>query len=119
MVCVLTHVDTVPEHLAAEAVEAVAADLGVAAGQIAAVCAQWGRLANLEGVAGGHPRATARGRASENARCIRQIRKEQDEDKILRQISAACGWPADGSSARGDGDRARHAPRDAISSRGA
>ena len=86
MVCVLTHVDTVPEHLAAEAVDAVATDLGLGAGQVAAACVEWDRLANLEGVLSairGHLPEAERLKIS---RCIRQIRKEQDEDKVLRQI---------------------------------
>jgi GTPase Era involved in 16S rRNA processing len=86
MVYVLTHLDTVPEHLVAEAAEAVASDLGVAAGQIVAACTQWDRLANMEGVV-----ATLREKLPEAerlrcSRCIRQIRREQDEDKILRQV---------------------------------
>ncbi len=98
VVCILTHVDTVPDHLAAEAVEAVAADLGLSAGQIAAVCVEWGRLANLEGLLSALRLPLPEAERLKIARCIRQIRKEQDEDKILRQIVGglrlAGGWIA-------------------------
>ena len=96
LVCVLTHVDTVPEHLRAEAAEAVAADLGLTAGQIVAVCAQWGRLANLDGVLSAIGGQVPEAERLKIARCIRQIRKEQDEDKLLRQLLGglrlAGGW---------------------------
>ena len=85
-VCVLTHVDTVPEHLRAEAAEAVAADLGVAAEQIVAVCTQWGRLVNLDSVLPAIRGQLPEAERLKIARCIRQIRKEQDEDKLVRQI---------------------------------
>ena len=86
IVYVLTHVDMVPEHLTAEAVEAVASDLGVVAGQIVGVCTQWGRLANLEGIATAIRERLPEAERVKCARCVRQIRNEQDEDKILRQL---------------------------------
>ena len=86
IVHVLTHIDMVPDHLADEAAEAVAADLDVAARQIAPVCAQWGRLAHLERVVAAIGDFLPDAQRLKITRCIRQIRKEQDEDKILRQI---------------------------------
>ena len=97
----LTHVDTVPEHLAAEAVDAVATDLGLGAGQVAAACVEWDRLANLEGVLSairGHLPEAERLKIS---RCIRQIRKEQDEDKVLLNFGWSCALPAAGSPGNG------------------
>jgi GTP-binding protein EngB required for normal cell division len=98
VVYLLTHVDTVPEHLVAEAVEAMAADFAVSAAQVTPLCGLWGRLSNLDGVL-----AALRGKLSEaqllkTARCIRQIRKERDEDRLVRQIfngvRLAGGWIA-------------------------
>jgi hypothetical protein len=86
VVYVLTHVDMVPEHLAGEAAEATAADLGMAAGQIAAVCARWDRLANLSGLLAAIGEKLPEAERLKIARCIRHIRKEQDEDQILRQL---------------------------------
>ena len=96
LLCVLTHVDTVPEHLRAEAAEAVAADLGLAAEQIVAVCTQWDRLVNLDSVLSAIRGQLLEAERLKIARCIRQIRKEQDEDKLVRQILGglrlAGGW---------------------------
>ena len=86
VVYVLTHIDAMPEHLVAEATDAVAADLGVAVGQIAAVCTQWGRVANLENVVAAIGEQLPDAERLKCGRCIRQIRREQDEDKILRQV---------------------------------
>ncbi len=86
MVCVVTHVDMLPEPLVAEAVEAVASDLGLAAEQILVACAQWGRLVNREGVVSAIRAKLSEAERLKCSRCIRQIRKEQDEDKILRQV---------------------------------
>ena len=86
MVYVLTHADMVPEHLVVEAAEAVASDLSVVAEQIVAACAQWGRLINVEGVVAAIREKLPEAERLKCSRCIRQIRKEQDEDKILRQI---------------------------------
>jgi tRNA U34 5-carboxymethylaminomethyl modifying GTPase MnmE/TrmE len=96
VVCVMTHADTLPEQLRAEAVATVAADLGLRAGAIAAVCAQWGRLADLDGVLSAIRGQVPEAERLKIARCIRQIRKEQDEDKLLRQLLGglrlAGGW---------------------------
>jgi hypothetical protein len=86
VVCALTHIDTVPGHLVEESADAVAEDLGVAAGQIALVCSQWGRLANLASVVAAVRQRLPEAECLKCARCIRQIRKEEDADKILRQI---------------------------------
>jgi uncharacterized protein len=98
IIYVLTHVDSLPEHLAAKAAGAVAADFGVAAGQVAAGCTQWGRLANLEGIVAAIGQGMPEAQRLKIARCIRQIRKEQDEDKLLRQILGGLrltgGWIA-------------------------
>jgi GTP-binding protein EngB required for normal cell division len=98
VVGVLTHADVSPEHLLAEAVEAVASDLGMDAGQIVAVCAQWGRLANRDGIVTAIRAKLPEAERLKCSRCIRQIRKEQDEDKILRQmlngLRLAGGWIA-------------------------
>ena len=98
VVYVLTHVDLVPEHLAGEAVAAVAADLGTDAAQIVVACVQWGRLANLEGVLAAIGEKLPAAERLKCLRCIRQIRKEQDEDKVLRQLLSGLrltgGWIA-------------------------
>ncbi len=86
IVYVVTHVDVVPDHLAAEAVDAVAADLGITAQQVSLVCAQWGRLANVEGVVAAVRDVLPEAERLKITRCIRQIRSERDEDKILRQV---------------------------------
>jgi uncharacterized protein len=96
---VLTHIDTVPEHLATEAAAAVAADFCVPAGQIAAICAEWGRLANLEKVLAAIRERLPEAECRKMLRCIRHIRKEQDENKILRQLLSGLrltgGWVVD------------------------
>ena len=89
VVYVLTHIDAVPDHLVDEAAGAAAADLGVAAKRIVTVCTQWGRLVNREGVVAAIGDALPEARRLKTARCIRQIRKERDEDRILRQV--LCG----------------------------
>jgi GTP-binding protein EngB required for normal cell division len=86
IIYVLTHVDVLPDHLAAEAAGAVAADLGITAGQVVPMCAEWGRLANLAGVVAVIGQRLPEAQRLKTSRCIRQIRKEQDEDKVLRQI---------------------------------
>jgi GTPase Era involved in 16S rRNA processing len=86
IVYVLTHFDMVPEHLLVEAAEAVASDLNVVAGQIVVACAQWGRLVNMEDIVTAILAKLPEAERLKCSRCIRQIRKEQDEDKILRQI---------------------------------
>ncbi len=86
VVGVLTHMDSVPAHLMPEAVAAVAEDLGVAAGQVVAVCTQWGRLANLADVLAALRQRLPEAERLKCARCIRQIRSEQDADKIVHQI---------------------------------
>jgi GTPase Era involved in 16S rRNA processing len=85
-VYVLTHADMVPEHLVAEAAEAVASDLGLVAEQIVVTCVQWDRLTNIEGIVTAIRAKLPEAERLKCSRCIRQIRKEQDEDKILRQI---------------------------------
>jgi uncharacterized protein len=98
IVYVLTHIDGVPETLANEATDAVAADLGISARQIAAVCTKWGRLANLERVAAAIGEQLGEAQRLKCCRCIRQIRREQDEDQVLRQILSGLrltgGWIA-------------------------
>lgn len=86
IIYVLTHSDIVPSHLVAEAVDAVASDLNVAAEQIVVACTQWGRLLRMEDVVTAILAKLPEAERLKCSRCIRQIRKEQDEDKILRQI---------------------------------
>jgi predicted GTPase len=86
VVCVLTHVDSIAEPHLQELTAAVAEDLGVAAGQVILVCTQWGRLANLANVLAAIRQRLPEAERLKCARCIRQIRKEQDTDKILHQI---------------------------------
>jgi GTPase Era involved in 16S rRNA processing len=86
IVCVLTHVDTVPAHLVSEAVEAVAFDLNVVAGPVVAACTRWDRLASMEDVVTAILKKLPEAERLKCSRCIRQIRKEQDEDKVLRQF---------------------------------
>lgn len=86
MICVLTHCDTLPAELTAEAVDAVAEDLGIPARQIVAVCAQWGRLANRDGLVAALADALPEAERVKVFRCIRQIRQEQAEDKVFHQI---------------------------------
>jgi uncharacterized protein len=96
VICLLTHVDLVPEHLATEAADAVAADLGME--KVVTCCTQWGRLANVEGVVVALREKELDAERLKVARCIRQIRQEQDEDKIVRQIVGGLrltgGWIA-------------------------
>jgi uncharacterized protein len=98
VVYVMTHVDTVPAGLVAEAAHAVASDLGVDAAQIVAACVEAGRLANLEALMAAIVAAMPEAERLKCARCIRQIRKEQDENKVLRQILGGLrltgGWMA-------------------------
>jgi uncharacterized protein len=93
---VITHIDMVPEHLVAEARDAVAADFGVSSGQIAVVCAKSGRPANLEEIVAAIRMKLPEAERLKISRCIRQIRKEQDEDNIIRQILSGIrltgGW---------------------------
>ena len=96
VVCVLTHVDLVPEHLIAEATAAVADDLGADATRLVAACVQWGRLANREGILAAVGEQLPAAERLRCLRCIRQIRREQDEDKVLRQLLSGLrltgGW---------------------------
>jgi GTP-binding protein EngB required for normal cell division len=98
VVYLLTHIDTVPAHLAAEPAEALAADFGVPAAQVTPLCGQWGRLANREGVVAAIREKLPEAELLKTARCIRQIRKERDEDRLVRQIfngvRLAGGWIA-------------------------
>jgi uncharacterized protein len=93
---VLTHIDAVPEHLALEAAAAVASDFGVPSERIVPLCGQWGRQANLEGLVTAVEAALPEAERLKICRCIRQIREEQDEDKIIRQVLSglrlAGGW---------------------------
>ncbi len=95
-VYVLTHIDAVPEHLVAEAISAVATDFDAPPEQIVAICGQRGRQANLEGVVAAIRDKLPDAERLKICRCIRQIRQEQDEDKIVRQALAglrlAGGW---------------------------
>jgi uncharacterized protein len=86
VVYVLTHIDRIPENFAAEAKQAVAEDLGVFAPQIASVCAQWGRLANLDGVLAAIGNVLPEAERLKVFRCIRQIRQAQAEDQVFHQI---------------------------------
>lgn len=96
VIYVMTHIDEVPEHLAPEAASAVAADFGVTPIQIVAVCGKWGRLSNLDGFATAIQEKLPDAERLKIARCIRQIRREQDEDKIIHQLLSglrlAGGW---------------------------
>jgi uncharacterized protein len=93
---VLTHIDAVPEHLAGEAASAVAIDFDVSPKQIVAICGQWGRLVNLEGLISAIQETLPEAERLKICRCIRQIRQEHDEDKIVRQflngLRLAGGW---------------------------
>jgi GTPase Era involved in 16S rRNA processing len=98
VVHILTHIDRIPEPLIGEAVESVATDLDTTIADVAPVCTRWGRFANMESVA-----AALRARLEEAerlkvSRCIRQIRKEKDEDNVLRQLMRGLrltgGWMA-------------------------
>jgi hypothetical protein len=93
---VLTNIDAVPEHLAAEAASAVAADFDVPSRQVVALCGQWGRLTNLNGLLAAIREILPEAERLKICRCIRQIRREQDEDKIIRQVlnglRLAGGW---------------------------
>jgi GTPase Era involved in 16S rRNA processing len=86
IVHVLTHIDRIPAHLTTEAADAVAADYGLAKEQITVVCAEWGRLANVEDVVAAIREKLPDAERLKCSRCIRQIRQEQDEEKIFRQI---------------------------------
>jgi uncharacterized protein len=86
VVYVVTHFDAVPLHLAAEAAEAIASDLGVTREQIVVACTQWGRLVNIEDVAAAVRAKLPEAERLKCTRCIRQIRREQDEDKLVRQV---------------------------------
>ena len=86
IVFVLTHVDMLPKHLIAEAAEAVASDFDVVAGQIVVTCSEWGRLQNIEDVMVAMLEKLPEAERLKCSRCIRQIRKERDEDQLLRQI---------------------------------
>jgi hypothetical protein len=94
----LTHIDAVPEHLIPEAVNAVAADFEIDPGQIVPICGQWGRPSNREGVAEALESVLPEAEKLKVARCIRQIRREQDEDKLIHQVinglRLAGGWIA-------------------------
>jgi GTPase Era involved in 16S rRNA processing len=96
VVFVMTHIDEVPEHLVSEAASAVAADFSVTPIQIVPLCGKWGRLANLDGFATVIQEKLPDAERLKIARCIRQIRREQDEDKIVRQLLSglrlAGGW---------------------------
>lgn len=96
ILCVLTHIDAVPEHLAAEAAAAVATDFGVRPIEIIPVCVQWARLANRDGLATAIQEQVPAAERLKIARCVRQIRREQDEDQIIRQLlhglRLAGGW---------------------------
>lgn len=98
VVYVLTHVDQLPEHVTPEAVAAVATDLGTDVTQIVPACVQWSRLVNLEGLLAVIAAQVPAAERLKCLRCIRQIRKEQDEDKLLRQLLGGLrltgGWIA-------------------------
>jgi hypothetical protein len=74
----------------------VAADLGTTVGQMVSACTQWGRLANCNGIAAAIRENLPEAEHAKVLRCIRQIRKEQDEDKVVQQISQGLrltgGW---------------------------
>jgi len=96
IVYALTHIDAVSPSLVEEAREAVAADFGLSARQVTAVCGQWGKLANLDGLVAAIGERGPEAEQVKIARCIRQIRRERDEDKVLQQIvhglRLAGGW---------------------------
>jgi uncharacterized protein len=93
---VLTHIDAVPEHLAGEAASAVAADFEVSPDDIVPICGKWDKLLNLDGVAAAIQSVLPEAERVKICRCIRQIRKVQDENEIIRQVlhglRLAGGW---------------------------
>jgi GTP-binding protein EngB required for normal cell division len=95
---VLTHIDTLPEDLIDEAKKAVADDFGVFPGRIVPICGRWGQLSNLEGVYLEMQTLLPEAERLKTSRCVRQIRREQDEDQIVHQLLAglrlAGGWIA-------------------------
>jgi GTP-binding protein EngB required for normal cell division len=98
VVYILTHIDALPEHLIPEAVNAVAADFEIPSGQIVPICGQWERQSNREGIATALEIVLPEAEKLKVARCIRQIRREQDEDKLIHQVinglRLAGGWIA-------------------------
>jgi hypothetical protein len=94
----LTHIDTLPEDLFDEAKKAVADDFGVFPGRIVPICGRWGQLSNLEGVSLEIQSLLPEAERLKTSRCVRQIRREQDEDQIVHQLLAglrlAGGWIA-------------------------
>jgi uncharacterized protein len=93
---VLTHIDAVPDHLHADAAAVVANDFGIRPLEIIPACTQWARLANRDGLVTAIQEKLPAAQRLKIARCVRQIRREQDEDQIIRQLlrglRLAGGW---------------------------
>jgi GTPase Era involved in 16S rRNA processing len=84
--CVLTHIDAVPENLIGEAVEAVACDLGLTTDQVAAVCVKSGHYHNVDDIESAILGACAKAERLKQIRCIRQIRREKDEQTLYENL---------------------------------
>jgi uncharacterized protein len=86
IVYVLTHSDAVPPSLHGELIEAVAQDLGIAADQVVLACTRQGESSDAvrlwDAIRTQLPEAERR----KCLRCIRQIRKQRDDDQIVHQI---------------------------------
>jgi hypothetical protein len=93
---VLTHIDALPDHLHVEAATAVANDFSVRPIEIVSVCTQWDHLANHDGLVTALQEKLPAAERLKISRCVRQIRREQDEDQIIRQLvhglRLAGGW---------------------------
>jgi GTP-binding protein EngB required for normal cell division len=96
IIYVLTHIDTIAPPLVDEACDAVAGDFGIPAQRIVAVCGLWGKLANLERLEAAILDGQSMAEQVKIARCLRQIRREKDEDRVFKQIihglRLAGGW---------------------------
>lgn len=86
VVYVMTHVDRLPEASVGEAAQAVAEDFGTTADQIVGLCAEWGRVSGMDRLQSVIREIMPEAERLKCARCIRQIRREQDDDRILRQL---------------------------------
>jgi GTP-binding protein EngB required for normal cell division len=86
VVYVVTHIDRVGESLTSELAMVVAEDLDVAPPEIAVVCTAAGQTSHLDRVLAAIQANLTEAQRLKCCRCIRQIRQEQDDDKVLRQI---------------------------------
>lgn len=96
VIYVVTHIDKIPDPFVGEAAQAVAGDLEVDAESLPLVCVEWNRRKNIEGLLAAIARRLPEAERLKCLRCVRQLRKEQDEDKLLRQLLGglrlAGGW---------------------------